>query len=313
MDVEKALVAPGRLDRLRKALGIAAILAALFFVPFLVTIFQGDPLHLWLYDFDIFWQGGRSLLEGSSPYEVFGFYSPLPLAVLFAPLALLPQPMAYAIFVLASLWMLWKAAGLRGVWALLSFPVLFTLFVGQVDLILALAAALLGPLALPLLLAKPQIAFVTAPWLLLHTDRRRLAWGIGAMLGMLLLCFALRPEWVSEWLAATPPVDDYAKHDSNLYRLVPDGVRTALVWILSPIALALGIWLRERRQSWAVLHLCTPITNLYSAAVLAEWIGPLEMLLSWAALLAVGNEVHHGAPMFVMVLAILARRKAEYK
>lgn len=307
MDAGKALVAPGRLDRLWKALGIAT---ALFFVPFLVTIFQGDPLDLWLYDFDIFWQGGRSLLEGRSPYEVSGFYSPLPLAVLFAPLALLPQPVAYGLFVLITLWMLWKATGLRGIWALLSFPVLFTIFVGQVDLILALATALLGPLALPFLLAKPQIAFVTAPWLLLHTDRRRLLWGVGAATGMLLLCLALRPEWVSEWLAATPHLDDYSRHDSNLYRLVPDGVRTALAWVLAPLALALGIWLRERPRSWAVLHLFTPITNLYSAAVLAEWIGPVEMLLSWAALLAVGNDVHHGAPMFVIALAVLARTKS---
>jgi hypothetical protein len=105
-------------------------------------------------------------------------------------------------------------------------------------------------------------------------------------------------------------VEEYARHDSNLYRLVPGGFRTTLIWILSPLALFLGVWLRERRDSWAVLHLCTPVTNLYSAAVLAEWIGPLEMLLSWAALLAVGNEVHHGAPTFVIALAILARRRA---
>ena len=125
-------------DRIARGPGVLiAVLAAAFFVPFLVLIFQGDPLHLWLYDFDIFWRGGRSLLEGTSPYQVPGFYSPLPLAVLFAPLALLPLPVAYAIFVLASLWMLWKAAGWRGGWALVSFPVLFTFFVGQVDLILA--------------------------------------------------------------------------------------------------------------------------------------------------------------------------------
>lgn len=291
-----------------KALHVVGLGAALCFVPFLVMIFQGDPLHLWLYDFDIFWQGGRSLLAGRSPYEVSGYFSPLPLAVLFAPLALLPQPVAYGFFVLLSLGMLWKAGGMRAGWALVSFPVLFTLFVGQVDLILALATSLLGPLALPVLLAKPQIAFVAAPWLLLHSDRHKLIWGIGAALAMLLLCFALRPHWVTEWLAATPPIDDYSKHDSNFYRLVPNGVRTTLVWIFSPIALGLGIWLRERRQSWAVLHLFTPVTNLYSAAVLAEWIGPLEMILSWLALLAVGNEVHHGAPMFVVALLVLARR-----
>jgi hypothetical protein len=75
----------------------------------------------------------------------------------------------------------------------------------------------------------------------------------------------------------------------------------------------LGIWLHERRDSWVVLYLCTPINNLYSIAVLAEWIGPLEVFLSWMALLAMGIEVHHGAPTFIMALAILARRRGEEK
>jgi hypothetical protein len=310
METVKTPTVPGNLDRLWKALGIAS---TLLLVPFLAVIFTGDHLDLWLYDFDIYWQSGRSLLTGTSPYEIQGFYSPLPLAVMYVPFALLPQPIAYGIFVLLTLWMLWKAAGLRGGWALLSFPVVFTLFVGQVDLFLALATALFGPLALPLLLTKPQVAFVVAPWLLLHTDRRRLLLGIGATFGMLLLCYWLRPDWVAEWLASTPLLDDYARHDSNLYRLVPGSFRTTLIWILSPLALLLGIWLHERRDSWVVLYLCTPINNLYSIAVLAEWIGPLEVFLSWMALLAMGIEVHHGAPTFIMALAILARRRGEEK
>jgi hypothetical protein len=177
-----------------------------------------------------------------------------------------------------------------------------------VDLPLALAASLLGPLSFPLVLAKPQIAFVTVPWFLGHPDRRRLALGIAAALAMLLLCFWLRPGWLAEWRAAAPPLADYAEHDSNLYRLAPAGARTTLLWILSPIALAVGLWLRERRDSWALLHLFSPITNIYSAAVLAEWIGPLEVLLSWVAFLLVRADVHHGAPMYLVALAILARR-----
>lgn len=289
-----------------RALCVAVALAG---AAYLVQAFRTDRLELWLYDFEIFWRGGRRILAGTNPYRVDGFISPLPLAVLFAPLGFLPMHAAYGVFVLGSLAMLWKAAGRRAVWALLSFPVVFTLFVGQVDLFLALAAALLGPLALPLLLAKPQVAFVAAPWLLLHSDRRRLALGIVAALAMLGLCFWLRPNWIAEWRKAAPPLTDYAEHDSNLYWLVPggiDGARTTLVWILTPIALGLGIWLRERRESWSVLHLFTPITNVYSSAVLAEWIGPVEVVLSWAAFVLAGS-IHGGAPMFVIALAILVR------
>jgi hypothetical protein len=293
------------LDWLWKALAAAGVLLLV------LTSFKSDRHVHPLYDFEIFWHSGRRLLAGKSPYRVQGFVSPLPLAVLFAPFGLLPRLSAYVIYVLTTLGLLLKAAGRRAgraEWALLSFPVLFTFFVGQVDLPLALTASILGPLSFPLLLAKPQIAFVAVPWFLGHSNRRRLAAGIAAALGMLLLCFWLRPGWIAEWRAAQPSLPDYSEHDSNLYRLVPAGARTALVWILSPVVLALGVWLGERRDSWALLHLFDPITNIYSAAVLAEWIGPLEVILSWAAFLVVRPDVHHGAPMFVVALAILARR-----
>lgn len=285
---------------LLRALCVAAV------AYLVLTTFKSDRHVYPLYDFEIFWRSGRRILAGTSPYKVRGFVSPLPLAVLFVPFGLLPRLAAYAVYALGTLWMLWKAAGRRTGWALLSFPVLFTFFVGQVDLPLALAASLLGPLAFPLLLAKPQLAFVIVPWFLGHSDRRRLAVGITAALGMLLLCFWLRPGWIAEWRAAEPPIDDYAAHDSNLYRFVPDGIRTAAVWVLTPLALAVGVALRERRSSWAFLELFQPVSNLYSVAALAQWFGPVEMALSWAAFLMVSARIHHGAPLFLVSLAVLA-------
>lgn len=307
-------------DRFWQAVCVAMGLVCAWY---LAVVFQIDRLDLWLYDFRIFREGGRRLLAGTSPYRVPGYFSPLPLAVLFAPLAWLPLGAAYAVWVLASLALLWKAAGRRAGWALLSFPVLFTMYVGQVDLFLALAAAVFGPLAFPLLLGKPQIAFVVVPWLLFHRmdeaksrgsgagilarlGTRRIA-GVAAALGMLLFCFWLQPGWFAEWRAAAPPLAGYASHDSNLYRLVPDRIPPALVGAVSLMALALGAWLRRRHDSWAVLHLVTPVTNVYSAAVLAEWFGPLEMLLSWAAFLTVAGDVHQGAPMYLVALALLLR------
>jgi hypothetical protein len=297
--------ATDRIQWLWRALAVAGVALLV-----LTTFKSGRHVHP-LYDFDIFWRAGRRLLAGKSPYRVHGFVSPLPLAILFAPIALLPRLSAWFIYILATLGMLLKSAERRegwAGWALLSFPVLFTFYVGQVDLPLAMTAALLGPLSFPFLLAKPQIAFVAVPWFLVRSNRRRLALGIAAALGMLLLCFWLRPHWLAEWRAAEPTLSDYSEHDSNLYRYVPGGARTAFLWIVTPIVLAAGAWLKERRDSWALLHLFDPVTNIYSAAVLAEWIGPLEMVLSWVAFLAAGAYVHHGAPMFVVALAILARR-----
>ncbi len=276
---------------------------------YLAMVFQHDPIHLWLYDFRIFHGAGRHLLAGETPYSAgSGFFSPLPLAVLYAPFALLPLPASYAAFILVSLALLYKTMGRRSGWALLSFPVLFVLFVGQVDLFLTLAAAAFGPLSFPLLLGKPQVAFVAVPWLLVRSNRRQLMLGIALSAVMLLICFWLRPGWIAEMRAAAPALNVYVKHDSNLYRLVPVGIRTILVWIISPLALAFGALLRLRRDSWAVLHLLDPITNVYSAAALTEWIGPLEMLLSWAGFLVVGKAIHHGAPLYFVGLAVLARR-----
>ncbi len=324
-------MSPGS-DRLVQALCLAAGLACAWY---LAVVFEIDRLDLWLYDFRIFREGGRRLLAGTSPYEVGGFFSPLPLAVLFAPLAWLPMGVGYAVWVGATLALLWQAAGRRAGWALLSFPVVFTLYVGQVDLFLALAAAVFGPLAFPLLLAKPQIAFVTVPWLLFHrwdgagrsADGHAggpgagraglLAWigwrritGAAAALAMLLFCFWLRPGWFAEWRAVSPPLAGYASHDSNLYRLVPDAIPPLLVGAVSLAALAVGAWLRRRRDSWALLQLTTPVTNVYSVAALAEWFGPLELLVSWAAFLTVAPDVHQGAPMYLVALAILVRWQA---
>jgi hypothetical protein len=303
---------PAAVRRPALALCLAAGLAC---AVYLVAVFEADFMNLWQYDFRIFREGGRQLVAGQSPYaEQFGFFSPLPLAVLFAPLSLLSVPVAAAVFHLATLALLWRAAGRRAVWALLSFPVLFNLFVGQVDLFLALCAAVLGPLALPLLLGKPQVAFVAVPWLLVQgvrggrAERWRLAAGIAAAAAMLGLCFWLQPLWLTEMRRVAPPIAVYATHASNLHRLVLATLRVELLLGLAGFGLGLAAWLRQRRDSWTVLHLFNPLTNVYSAAVLAEWIGPVEMLLSWAAFLLVGCDVHHGAPLYVMALAILVRQ-----
>jgi hypothetical protein len=263
---------------------------------------------MWLYDFDIFYRAGKMVLTGGSPYAVPGFFSPLPLAVLFAPLALLPKYVAYGIYVLVSLWLLWRQARQRMLWAALSFPVLFTLFVGQVDLAVVLCLALFGPLALPVVLIKPQAAFVAIPWILRHSSTRALLVGLLLLLAVLSLCFFLRPNWIGEWRESLPSLEGYGRRDSSLYWLLPTRLKGVVTSITLPAAVGLALLLRERSLSWATVHLFSPVTNIYSAAVLSEWIDPIAMLLSWVAILFVGGNIHNGAPMFVVGLAIIVRR-----
>ncbi len=259
---------------------------------------------MFLFDFQIFHAAGHALLHGASPYTVPGFYSPLPLAVLFTPLALLPVWAAYALYLGLSAYLLWRVVD-KPIWALLSFPVAFALFVGQVDLLLALSASVLGPFALPLLLAKPQIAFIAAPWLFKNADRKQLFHAIIITLLVSLFCFAIRPNWLVEWQSALSG-GAYPDHPSNLYWLIPsESVRSVAALIISPLVLVAGLMLRERRDSWAVLHLLTPISNVYSAAALAEWIGPLEATVSWLVVFLWGGRIHAGFPLFIIGAVIL--------
>ena len=260
-----------------------------------------------LFDFNICYLAGRAVLAGQSPYSIVGFISPYPLAVLFALIAWLPEPVAYGVYLAGCLALLWKVVGRRSIWALLSFPVLFNLFVGQMDLPLGLLGAWLGPWSLPLMLVKPQVGFVVLPWAVRHAHWRQLVWPCVVAAAFLALCFVLRPTWLAEWLAFVPAVTDYARHDSNLYWLVPNGLKTIALVVGILVALPVGFLLRERRDSWIALHLFAPLTNIYSASVLAEWIGPLEVILSWLAIFVVGT-IHSGAPLFVVALSILLRR-----
>lgn len=262
---------------------------------------------MWRYDFHLFYLAGQAVLTGTSPYAICDFNPPFLLAMLFAPIAWLPENIAYFLYLAGCLWLMWKVMGRRFIWAALSFPVWFNLFVGQVDLPLVMLVNLLGPWGLPLILIKPQLGFIVAPWIIRRTSWKRLVQAVFIGLIFFLLSLLLRPTWVSEWLAILPSHMQYSQRDSNLYWLIPDSMKsiTSLICIL--LALPAGFLMKRKRDSWVVLHLFAPFTNIYSASVFAEWIGPLEVLLSWLAIILVGG-IHSGAPMFVIVFSIILRQ-----
>ena len=261
---------------------------------------------MWQYDFNLFFAAGQAVLKGVSPYTIYDFNPPFLLALLFAAVAWLPQMWVYAAYVIVCVGLVWKIRKWNSIWVLLSFPVFFNLFVGQIDLPLTLAAILAGPYALPLLLVKPQLAFVLAPWILRHINRKQFKIVVLVSLAFVSLSFIIRPTWLQEWLHILPSVNQYARHDSNLYWFAPTQIKSIIVIIGCLIALPLGFWLKERRTSWNVVHLLAPLTNIYSASVLLEWIGPIEFILSWLAIIVVG-DIHSGAPLFVMAASILIR------
>jgi hypothetical protein len=266
---------------------------------------------MWQFDFHIYYQGGQAVLVGASPYTVDGFFHPYPMAVLFAPFAVLPESASYFLYLALCVTLLWRVLGKRALWIWLTFPVFYSLFVGQVDLLFALLMSLGGTWTLPLALARPQLGFIIVPWAL-RTDGWKGARRASVVSLLLLgLCFLLRPNWVSEWSAVTPLLSAYSRHDSNLYWFISKEWKTILTLIISPLVWLVSFFLRERRDSWTFLHLFTPVTNVYSAALLAEWITPLEIILSWGAVFWVNGLLHDGAPMFVIGISILLKRVVE--
>jgi len=267
---------------------------------------------MWQYDFHLFYMGARAILEGTSPYQMWDFNGPYPLAVFFVPLALLPEPLAYFTFLGANLLLGWKLLGVRkGIWAVISFPVLFCLFVGQVDFLLTLLVLAGSPWTLGLLIIKPQLAFVFVPWLLRKFSPRDYLKASLPALILLALSFILDPGWVQDWIAGSPGLQNYSGHASNIYWLVPNFWRTIATFIGIILALPVGLFFKEKSVSWSFLSLFAPLTNIYSPAVLAEWIGPIEAGLSWLAIFFVSGNIHNGAPLFVVGLAILIRKILE--
>jgi hypothetical protein len=261
---------------------------------------------VFLYDFHLFYRAGQAVLAGISPYTISDFYAPFPLALIFSLVSWIPELIVYLVYVITCIWLLWKLLGWKCIWALLSFPVLFGLFVGQVDLLLTLLIVTVGPWALPLQIIKPQVGFVTSPWYIRRLSRIQLLRVTLITIAFIGICFLVRPHWLIEWWNVIPAVVSYAKRDSNLYWLVSQSFKGIALIIGMIIALPLGFFIKDRRISFIILHLFSPLSNIYSASVLVEWIGPVEVVLSWIAIIIAGN-IHSGAPLFVIGLSILFR------
>jgi hypothetical protein len=265
---------------------------------------------LWMYDFNLFYHAAQAVLQGLSPYTVWDFNGPYPLAVIFVPFTLLPMPLAYCIFITINLYLLFRVCRWKGLWALFSFPVLFGLFTGQIDLFLALLLSPGSPWLLPLAIVKPQLAWLIMPALAVKLDKKDYLKTIGVGAAFLAFCFFLRPTWVTEWQRVQPSIQFYSRHASSLYWLVPPtsmDLRVIITVIFSVIVFVAGFFFKERTDSWAFLQLFQPLTNIYSASALAEWIGPLEFALSWVVVFVVGGNIHDGMPLFVIPLGILFR------
>lgn len=269
---------------------------------------------MWMYDFLIFYNGGNALLNGFSPYSVEGFISPIYLAIFFAPLSIFHPQIAYNIFIAANIFFAGFLLRKKLIWAFLFFPFLYSLFVGQIDFLITSLITVGSPWTIALALVKPQLAFVVVPWMVVSfkkEDWKKAILSTGIFVG---LGFLIQPNWLVEWLSLNSEFTFYSSHASNVYWLIPLtnlDIRAKITIIGSLLILPIGLFLKNRVVSWTTLHIFAPLTNIYSPTVLLEWIGPIECLLSWVAVLLVRGNIFTGMPLFLVGASILIRRRFE--
>jgi hypothetical protein len=211
--VERAWVQAIRSRRFAIAL-VAGVLAAAFNA---YVAAAAAPIGDARSDFDIVWYSARVLLEGGDPYAAVGpqsgatfrfpwrMYYPLTTLVAALPLALLPLPLARALFVgVPTAWLAWLIGG-RDAWrslGLMSYGVCFAVRQAQWS-ILATAAALTPGLS-GLLVLKPQLAI---PWVLASLSWRLARNVIFAGVVLLVVSLAIDPGWIPRWIEAIRGAD----------------------------------------------------------------------------------------------------------
>jgi hypothetical protein len=191
-------------------------------------------------DFYTVYHGARTLLAGNSPYSdaalrelqqlwpsphsASGFPYPLPLAMVVAPLALLPVSAATIVWLLIGCVLAFSVVRLRADWPnapllpLLWMPLFDAVWSRQVTLVwfglvvvllLALRSrhAWVAGLCIALLPIKPQVGLLFALYGLVrgwNENRRVVGWAVA--FGVLVWggSLLIQPTWIADWLAVLP-------------------------------------------------------------------------------------------------------------
>ncbi len=292
------------------------------------------------WDFSVFWEIGRAVLEGRSPYTVeFSRYPPAA-AFFFVIFALLPFTAAYGAWaglnVALYIHRLRRLKLGRSGWVwLLYTPFLFNILTGQLDILFWWVAMGLRPprqhsptpaavgdlpsprpdlgswlpaLAAAFFTLKPQLAAVILPWYLvrwmLHERSLLLRWaGITAVLHALPLIYD--PGIYGKWLAALSGVSEMKMGVSG--GVFAFGLVGLPTWLLAVIGLALAVWglFQDELTSRAAQLTAFPITIWYDDVLLAG-IGPVRWMvaLSW---LVFGGAVlaENSLPLVLIPVAAL--------
>jgi len=266
------------------------------------------------YDYDFFWRAAQAYINGQSPYSVTGFFSPFPFVLAMIPFGMMPYNLSFGLWSVLSLMALVYVNRSRFPRLIFYLPVIYTLWVGQVDLMILALGFSATWLGVALTTLKPQLAIFILPyavygwWRKGQTDQ---IWKMGiAVIALYGLPTALSPGWWSDWMSSTPSIFEYSLHASSLFGIsalisYPTAVVFAAValvggivfWVIKPVR-ENGYW------SWVALF--NPIANIYSLCVINRLVDWIAILLSWV-LLPISLSLHTGLPWAIIPLYTLWR------
>lgn len=161
-------------------------------------------------DWYIFYQSGKAVQNGISPYLVEGYLNPIQVAWVLSLTTYIPFSFWVIVMCSVAFVLIVILVKKRSHWVLLSFPFIFGLAMGSLDVFLWIPARLFGGWALPLLTLKPQIGVFVIPMQLMEWWRERNIKQLKLFLiGLILLWgipIIIQPTWLLDWIHALPSI-----------------------------------------------------------------------------------------------------------
>ena len=279
-------LSPATRRQVRWILVVAAVIGLLIGVDTFLLHLRADPLA----DVRAYYDAVARLNAGLPLYDqpastddaAFYRYPPL-LAILFRPLALLPFPVAAAIWeavVIAAFALTIVRIGARDrrTWLLvgmLAAPILWTLAIGQAHLPMTLLMALASPWAVAFATHLKLFPALLAVWWLGRREWRQLGLFAAWVAGLGVLQLVLEPTGTLAFLSF-PGLEQVG----TVENLSPFAV-SPILWVASVAVLAVAaLWLAPTRWGWVaavVLSVfATPRLHLYQLSALLAAKAPVD-------------------------------------
>lgn len=279
------------------------------------------------WDFAVFWSVGRAILEGGDPYAVVGSLYPPATLYAFSVFALVPERIAYGLFLIVNIVLLVDLVSPRRAIHWLAFmPVMFIFAAGQLDLLLLYLAAKVrdapqtewrAPILAALVTLKPQLAIVLLPWFVIRWLRDAYRGSKHSSIVIFVLAtvlihgfpILLEPRLYRIWFERTNAgITEWAPVTPGLFSLVEIGVPWLLLAVLAAGLGLLGWLSGDSRFSWTTGLAALPVGHIYGTVVLIR-AAPWWLLapLSWLMLL-LAHRVGAYVPISAITLIALAWR-----